>query len=176
MTIISNSDYNNGDYNICCLQSLRATRCREAASMQIWEQTKTRALNIKPMESQGCHSVSLCGAWKALHPLTQNKRKKDPEKCTSELNIYRIVPHHTHTTCWHMAHIHKYNIQPVAICFAVFDRCCSDLEINKTTIFQQELISVSAVRAWGLTLTEWLLNLRGAAASEEAARIFLHTN
>lgn len=135
-----------------------------------WEQTKTRALNIKDMESQGCHSVSLCGAWKALHPT--KKRKKEPEKCTSELHIYRIMPHHTRTTCWHMAHIHKYNIQPVAICSAVFDRCCSDLEINKTTIFQQELISVSAVRAWGLTLS-------GCSTSEvqqRAARIFLHTN
>lgn len=113
---------------------------------------------------------------KSPESLTSPKKKKEPEKCTSELNIYRILPHHTHTTCWHMAHIHKHNIQPVAICSAVFDRCCSDLEINKTTIFQQELISVSAVRAWGLTLTEWLLNLRGAAASEGAARIFLHTN
>lgn len=149
-----------------------------------WGQPGAERLHQCRYENRQKQEPSISKTWKVKvaiqflcveheKPCIQPKKgKKEPDKCTSELHIYRIMPHHTRTTCWHMAHIHKYNIQPVAICSAVFDRCCSDLEINKTTIFQQELISVSAVRAWGLTLS-------GCSTSEvqqRAARIFLHTN
>lgn len=75
--------------------------------------------------------------------------------------LCHISSTHTYTPADTPADTQVY-IQPVAICFAMFDQWCYDFEIKRTILFQLELISVSAVRAWGLTLAEWLLNLRGA--------------